>query len=254
MRFPWTLTLGPVDLSAHVLFELAAYATAFLMFARERRKQGDVIASDARWWLHVAAILGAAVGSKVVHWLGDPAALLHREASIAAWMGGKSIVGGLLGGTLAVEWAKARLGIERRTGDALVLPLCVSMAIGRVGCFVSGLADDTYGVATGLPWGVDFGDGIARHPTQLYEVLFLAILALALARGRTRTWPEGLRFDAFLMAYLAFRIGIDFLKPYPRGVVSLGLAATQWFALAGLVWRCTWRARRDRRLVRELSS
>jgi prolipoprotein diacylglyceryltransferase len=48
--------------------------------------------------------------------------------------------------------------------------------VGRIGCFLTGLADNTYGTPTGLPWGVDFGDRIHRHPTQLYEIAFLMIL------------------------------------------------------------------------------
>ena len=62
------------------------------------------------------------------------------------------------------------------TGDLLALPLVLGIAIGRIGCFLSGLEDQSYGVATALPWGVDFGDGVARHPTQLYEYRFSPLL------------------------------------------------------------------------------
>lgn len=62
------------------------------------------------------------------------------------------------------------------TGDLYAIPLALGIAIGRVGCFLTGLPDNTYGTATALPWGINFGDGIPRHPTQLYEVLFLLLL------------------------------------------------------------------------------
>lgn len=244
MSFPWTIQLGSLALSAHVLFELAAYVVGFVLVARARRTQGDSIDADGRWRLSAAALLGAAVGSKLVHW-GEhlPELLAHGDA--LAWMGGKSIVGGLIGGTLAVELTKSLMRIETRTGDVLVVPLCVSMMIGRVGCFVSGLADETYGTPTALPWGVDFGDGVPRHPTQLYEILFLALLAFVLSRRRAVAWAAGERFDAFFCAYLAFRVGIDFLKPYASVPAELGLAATQWAALAGILWRLRWRTRRS---------
>ena len=32
----------------------------------------------------------------------------------------------------------------------------------------------TYGTPTALPWGVDFGDGVPRHPVQLYEAATMA--------------------------------------------------------------------------------
>jgi phosphatidylglycerol:prolipoprotein diacylglycerol transferase len=76
-------------------------------------------------------------------------------------MGGKMIVGALMGGLLAVEWAKRRLGVTVRTGDLFALPLCAGIAIGRVGCFLTGLEDHTVGAHTTLPWGVDVGDGWA---------------------------------------------------------------------------------------------
>lgn len=34
---------------------------------------------------------------------------------------------------------------------------------------------------TTLPWGIDFGDSLLRHPTQLYEIVFLVILGCAIA-------------------------------------------------------------------------
>lgn len=242
MHFPLTLRLGAFELSAHALFELAAYAIGFALLALARRRRADELAADARWTLNTAAILGAVVGSKLVHWAGDPAALAAHAGELSAWIGGKSIVGGLLGGTLAVEFVKRRLGITARTGDVLVLPLVVSIAVGRVGCFLEGAADDTCGVATSLPWGVDFGDGVARHPAQLYEIVFLALLVFVLAR-------RGARFDAFLLAYLGFRFAIDFWKPYERVPGGVGLAATQWACVLGIAWRVLWIRRQERRLA-----
>jgi prolipoprotein diacylglyceryltransferase len=242
VSFPWTIQIGSIALSAHALFELAAYVVGFVLVARARRSHGDAVSVDARWRLSAVALLGAALGSKLVHW-GEhlPELLAHGDA--LAWMGGKSIVGGLIGGTFAVELTKARMGIVERTGDVLAVPLCISMMVGRVGCFVSGLTDDTYGTPTALPWGVDFGDGVARHPTQLYEIVFLGCLALVLSRRRAFGWNVGARFDAFFCGYLAFRVFVDFLKPYTSVPADFGLAATQWAALAGLLWRLRWRAR-----------
>ena len=143
--------------------------------------------------------------------------------------GGKTIVGGLLGGWLGVELFKRITGIRRRTGDLFALPLCVGIAVGRIGCFLGGLADDTYGKATQLPWAVDFGDHMPRHPVQLYEVAFLALLAAALSVPKGL--PEGARFRIFLTGYLAWRIAIDFLKPQP---LILGMNLIQWSAAVGL--------------------
>jgi prolipoprotein diacylglyceryltransferase len=58
------------------------------------------------------------------------------------------------------------------------LPLAIGIAVGRLGCFFAGLDDFTYGTPTTLPWGHDFGDGIARHPVQLYESAAMAAFAI----------------------------------------------------------------------------
>jgi len=215
---------------AHLLFEVLAYAVGFAALRRARRG-GDALDGDTRWTLIVVAVLGAAAGSKVLHHLAHPAELAARLADPVQLLGGKTIVGGLLGGWAAVELAKRRMGVRERTGDVYVAPLILGMAVGRVGCFLTGLRDDTYGVATRLALGVDFGDGVRRHPVQLYEIAFLAALGGALFLARHRALAAGTRFRLFLGAYLAFRLGVDFLKPYER---IGGLGTIQWACILGL--------------------
>jgi prolipoprotein diacylglyceryltransferase len=141
-----------------------------------------------------------------------------------------------LGAVLGFVITTRCIGKIQSTGDAFVYPLLVGTAIGRMGCFLTGLSDRTYGVATELPWGVDFGDGIPRHPTQLYEILFLGLLAMGLSLWCQRPHRSGDRFQMYLGAYLSFRFAIDFLKPdfHP----FLGISAVQGACLLGMVY-CT---------------
>jgi phosphatidylglycerol---prolipoprotein diacylglyceryl transferase len=231
--FDSALTLGPLTISPHFFLESLAYIAGFALYRRERRRAGDFLALPDRTSLIVAAIAGAAVGSKLLAWFEDPVFTFRHWSDLAILLGGKTIVGGLFGGTMAVEWTKARLGISRRTGDLFALPIVVGTAIGRVGCFLAGLRDHTYGSATTLPWGIDFGDGIRRHPTQIYEVLFLIALGYLLVRLRAAPHREGDLFRVFLISYCAWRLGIDFLKPDPR---FAGLSSIQWCCVAGLLW------------------
>jgi prolipoprotein diacylglyceryltransferase len=228
--FPWTIQVGPALISAHGIFEAAAYTVAAVLYAWQRRRSGDVVSDSDRSSVLVAAILGAFVGSKLLYLIEDPWLTAQSWTQAEYLIGGKTIVGGLLGGTAAVEWWKRRTGVRRRTGDLLTMPLILGMAIGRIGCFVSGLADHTYGIATSLPWGVDLGDGILRHPVQLYEVLFLAMIAAAIRGMRL---PEGGQFRLFLILYCGWRLAVDFLKP---GAPILGLTTIQWACAAALVW------------------
>ena len=169
MTFPVAIPIGPLRLHPHLVFEALGYALGFRLFLR-LRGSADVLTDVARYSVIAGAAVGAALGSKLLHWLHQPGLTLAHWNDPVFLMGGKSIVGGLLGGVAGVERVKRWLGESRSTGDLFVLPLCLGMAVGRIGCFLTGLADHTFGVATTLPWGVDFGDGIPRHPTQLYEI------------------------------------------------------------------------------------
>lgn len=217
----------------HPLFEALGYTGGYAVYRRGRAKRGDRLSDERRWWIIAAAALGALLGSRVLGLLEyAPARGFDWRALLAFTGGGKTIVGGLLGGWIAVELVKRVTGIRSRTGDLFAVPLCLGIAVGRIGCFFAGVADDTCGTPTSLPWGVDFGDGIRRHPTQLYEVVFLVLLALALQRLDTRTHGEGVTFRVFMAAYLGWRLLVDFIKPQP---LWHGLNVIQWACVAGLV-------------------
>jgi prolipoprotein diacylglyceryltransferase len=160
------------------------------------------------------------------------------------WLSGKTIVGALLGGLLGVEGIKRVIGWEQSTGDAFVAPLIAGMIIGRVGCQLSDARDLTYGIPTTLAWGWDYGDGLPRHPTALYEILALAAIAWMIATARSLREVSGDRFRALMVAYLCLRLALDFLKP-PHGMpvagmpvpdAPAGLSAIQWACLAGLAY------------------
>lgn len=183
----------------------------------------------------MAALWGALGGAVLLDWFNDPRRWMTPEGSLLSLLlPGKTVVGGLLGGWAGVEIAKKILRSPRSTGDAFVPPLLCGMILGRLGCFFAGLADNTYGLPTALPWGVDFGDGQLRHPTALYEIVFLGGLALVLWALRRRPREEGDLFKLFMTAYLLFRLFVDFLKPYPRPFVGLGVI--QLACLGGLIF------------------
>jgi phosphatidylglycerol---prolipoprotein diacylglyceryl transferase len=227
----------------HTAFEYLGIATGAWLWRRQLRTQqlGGPL-SDRNFAVVVGLLLGAAIGNKTVFLIERP------DVALAIWHGqalwpGQSIVGGLLGGLIGVELAKWATRQTRSTGDALVVPLVAGIAIGRLGCFLAGLHDDTYGLPTTLPWGVDLGDGVLRHPSPLYEIDFLAVLVAGLWHLRQRlSAVPGLQFKLFLAAYLLWRLLGDGLKPV-RQPYLFGLSGIQWTCIvallfyAPLVWR-----------------
>jgi phosphatidylglycerol---prolipoprotein diacylglyceryl transferase len=230
--FPVYLQLGPLVLHPHVIFETLAYSSGYYLYRRQRRS-GDVVDARSRWWIVGAAILGGLIGSHLLAAFEDPSGSMNHWRQLRLVFGGKTIVGGLIGALLTVEWAKRLLGITVATGDLLAVPLVLGIGIGRIGCFLSGLEDQSYGLPTGLPWGIDIGDGVRRHPTQLYEMIFLAGLGGMLVTRAGLRATVGDRFKCFMVAYMGFRLLVDFLKPAVR---LGGLSAIQWACVAVLAY------------------
>lgn len=228
-----------------------------------------IVVSTAPWAHYVgdaAAWIGAALSSRWQHrrWPADTDTLsrttqpgyfvaLAVGALLGAWLFGSgnslrsalvapshSIAGALAGGIVGVELWKWRHGIRYSTGGSFVLPICVGIIIGRFGCLFAGLPDFTYGTATTLPWAVDLGDGIGRHPVELYESLSMAIFLLVYLRARLggEHWAETHAFHAMIIVYAAQRFLWEFLKPYSTVIGPLNIFHPLMMGLIayGIVW------------------
>jgi phosphatidylglycerol---prolipoprotein diacylglyceryl transferase len=201
--------------AVHLVFDLLAWTTAGLL--------GFLLGRTG--WVHAPAgarSIASDPGYFTVLALSALAgAILIGSANLGLagrLMPGHSIAGALVGGVIGVEALKWRRGIRASTGLPFVAPLAAGVAVGRLGCFFAGLPDYSYGTPTQLPWGVDFGDGISRHPVQLYEsaamLLFLVTFLLAVRRRVPFVLQHG--FYLFAGWYGVQRFAWEFLKPYPK--------------------------------------
>jgi phosphatidylglycerol---prolipoprotein diacylglyceryl transferase len=237
VQFPVYISIGTLHIHPHLLFESLGYGVAFRLLMHQVKT--DTISFDQRSSVMVGGLVGALLGAKGLV-LVQHIDLLGQDwrSWLLLALQGKTVVGAMLGGLIGVELTKKWMGLRQSTGDAFVYPLIVGTAIGRIGCFLTGLSDRTYGTATTLPWGVDFGDGIARHPTQLYEIGFLlgliAVLRILPQWVAPRQLRSGDLFKIYMIAYLGFRLGIDFIKPDFHPL--LGLSAVQIACLLGLMY------------------
>ena len=102
--------------SAHLIFETAGFAVGGLLYWRNSNAASQPPDRWTRWGLLAGAAVGAAVGSRALYMLQYWQAL--AGAPLALWLGGKTIVGGLLGGLLGVEIAKRALHWSRARGSA----------------------------------------------------------------------------------------------------------------------------------------
>jgi len=224
---------------AHTAFDLGAWTSGLVLGAalyRWRLKAAvEQVATRVEGGYFLALALGAAIGAWVA---GSVNTMVGTRPALS-----HSVVGALFGAIVAVEIYKAVKGVRGSTGGVFVGSFALGVVIGRFGCLFAGLPDRTYGTATSLPWGVDLGDGVGRHPVQVYEsAAMAAFLALYLVGLQTRAdWAMRRGFYVMCGWYGAQRFCWEFLKPYPRLIgpfnvfhlLCLGLVAYGWIYFVG---------------------
>jgi phosphatidylglycerol:prolipoprotein diacylglycerol transferase len=230
---------------AHTVFDLAAWGCGLGLSALlyRWRLQGLTaeVAGKVGGGYFIALGLGAIPGA----WLAGSVNTLRAVHPALS----HSVVGALLGAIVGVEIYKRLRGITGSTGGVFVGPFALGVVIGRWGCLFAGLADGTYGAPSTLPWAVDLGDGIGRHPVQVYESLAMAAFLGIYLEGLARRRPWAMRrgFYALCLWYGLTRFGWEFLKPYPALIGPLNLFHLLTGGLVAYGWVC-YRAslRRDR--------
>lgn len=228
-----------IGYSLWVLLGLAAAALAL----RLQPASGSLAPGD-RQLLRLAALAGAIVGA---YGLQLPADLAGWNAPLPAGivgdalpLGGRTVLGGLLGGWLAVELGKRSLGIRTPTGDEFALPLALALCCGRLGCLCAGCCAGR--MCPPVWYACIDAAGTPRWPVQAAEAIFHGLCAgLLLWAAKRGAWP-GRRLAAYLTAYAAARFTFEFWRQNP--VVALGLSWHQWLAIVlAIVAGRTWWAR-----------
>ena len=229
--------------AVHPLFDLAAWAAGaavgWAIWRWRLKTAAEGLALHAGLGYFVALAAGAVIGA----WLAGSLNTLQGPAPALS----HSIAGAMAGAIVAVEIYKAARGIEGSTGGVFVGSLAVGVIVGRFGCLFAGLADRTYGTPTTLPGGVDLGDGIGRHPVEVYEslamTLFLVVYLAALARRAPWAMQRG--FYVVVAWYGLQRFAWEFLKPYPKLIGPFNIF--HLICLGLVIYGCVYFIR-DRRL------
>ena len=219
----------------HVVFEVLAFFIGFRYFLWLRKKRGDAIKTPNRTWIIIGAIIGALIGSRLIGGLEDPTQITKANNLLFYFYQNKTVLGGFLGGLTGVEIVKKIIKEKGASGDLFVYPIILALIIGRMGCFSMGIYEETYGTVTTLPWGMNLGDGLVRHPVSLYEIIFLWVLWVCLWIVQKKfALQQGALFKLFMIAYLGFRFLLDFIKPH--FTFNVGLSVIQLTCIAGLLY------------------
>lgn len=238
---PIAFSLGPVAVRWYGLMYLVAFALLFLLGRARIRagspsvppKFGQRDLEDLLFWGAIGTVLGGRLGYVLFY---KPAHFLSHPLEIfMVWQGGMAFHGGLIGVIAAMglfAWRRGWRFLEISDFIAPLVPL--GLAAGRMGNFING---ELWGRPTTVPWGMVFpqaGDGIARHPSQLYQfagegILLFLVLWLYSSRPRAMGAISGL----FLVGYGVMRFLAEFAREPDAflGLLGLGLSMGQWLSL-----------------------
>jgi prolipoprotein diacylglyceryltransferase len=222
---------GPVVLYTHDVFTVLGLLAGLTLYYADLRRRRML---DVRILLiSAAAVIGGGIGARLITaWEHLPYYLALADAPVTYVIthSGKSIIGGIAGGYLAIVLSKRALGYTRSTGDSYALAIPVGMAIGRVGCFLSELP---LGTPTSLPWGISVspqaaagfvvcpGCGGPMHPSMVYEIAFHLAAAALILRFRKSVPVQGDLLKLYLLGAGVFRFLVEFVRANPEQAFGL---------------------------------
>lgn len=184
----------------------------------------EKIRGEKAYLIVFSSLICGFIGSKILVMIENINVLFEDFSNIKYFLfSGKSIVGGLIGGYIGIRLIKKKLKLENiRIGNKIAPSIAIGMAVGRIGCFLTGCC---YGIETSLPIGVDFGDGVNRIPTQLIEMLFCLILFgyLLYKQLNDKNLVPGILFKKLVLYYFIFRFFIEFIRGTEKNILFLSV-------------------------------
>ena len=202
----------------------------FLFTVSIKKKVGG----DKPYIIVLFALFCGIIGSKILVIIENIDVLINDFSKIKEFLySGKSIVGGLLGGYIGVIIIKKILKIDFRIGNDITPSIALGMAIGRIGCFLTGCC---YGIKTSLPIGVDFGDGVSRIPTQLIEMIFCFAMFLFffIKQKNRKDLIPGVLFQKYVLYYFIFRFFIEFIRDTDKNIFIFSIY--QIICILGIIY------------------
>ncbi|MBJ26203.1 MAG: prolipoprotein diacylglyceryl transferase [Rhodospirillaceae bacterium] len=215
---PVLLEVGPISIRWYALayllglllgWQYLRYLARKALVPLNKRQVDDLLVISA-----IAIIIGGRLGYVFFY---QPSHYFENLEQIPMiWTGGMSFHGGLVGmilGLIFFSWKLQKPILQITDGIALCAP--IGLFFGRIANFING---ELFGKASNVPWAVIFptGNGLARHPSQLYEALLeglILFIILNFVAFSLRGWSlPGLLSGIFLIGYGISRITVEFFR------------------------------------------
>jgi phosphatidylglycerol---prolipoprotein diacylglyceryl transferase len=224
---PVLFEIGSLKISSYAFFVLLGLVVGLIVYYILAKK--DKKLNENSFYILITGIVCGTLGAKIPIWIINFSLIVTNFPDINYLLSGRTITGGLIGGTLGVMYIKKKLKIKEKKGNLFAPGIAIGITIGRIGCFLAGCC---YGIQTSLPFGVNFGDGILRHPTQIYEAIFMFFMFFFLLYKKKSAKP-GQLFFILMNSYFTFRFFEEFIR---EGNSYLGFTVFQFICIGGLIF------------------
>lgn len=235
------VSIGPLQIHWYGLMYVCGFITAFLLLRHRANKPGSGWPREAPEDLVFYGMVGLFVGARLFYMFVYGLDQLKENPLnlFKIWEGGMSFHGGLLGVAAVMWWYGRRSGRGFfAVTDFLIPAIPPGLFFGRLGNFING---ELWGKTTNVPWAFFydgtarpevaqvFADGLARHPSQLYEALLEGLLLfLILWVYSSRPRPVMAVSGMFLFLYGVFRFCIEFVRVPDNHMGEGGYLAFGW--------------------------
>jgi len=224
---PILFKIGTLEINSYSFFVILGLIIGLVVYYKLAKKEKQL--SEKSFYILMAGLLGGIIGAKIPTWIINFPEIIKNFPDLTLILSGRTITGGLIGGTISILYIKKKLNIKDKKGNLFAPAIAIGVAIGRIGCLLRGCC---YGIATNSKYGIDFGDGILRHPTQIYEIIFMSIMFIYLMYKRKNA-KAGQLFFILMNSYFIFRFFEEFLRANPEHV---GLTLFQYISIAALIF------------------
>lgn len=244
---PLAFAIGPLQIHWYALMWLFAFGSVYgLLLWRVRANEGrysSAFIGDLMSNGLLGALLGGRLGYVLFYnaqyYIAHPLQIISPYDPVTGlWIGisGMSYHGGVIGIIAVLVWTARKHGHRLLDlADFIVPAIGFGYFFGRLGNFIGG---ELVGRVTEVPWAMDFGDGLLRHPSQLYEAVGEGLLPFAfLWMLRNRSLSPGTLTALYFIIYGVIRFLIEYVREPDAhiGVIFLGLTLGQVLCVGMIV-------------------
>jgi phosphatidylglycerol:prolipoprotein diacylglycerol transferase len=229
---PVALDLGVMQLRwyalSYVAMILLGWWYLLKLIAQPDAPMAKRNADDLIFYVMLGVIVGGRLGYSLFY---KPRMWAHPLDVLKLWQGGMSLHGGFIGVIIALTLFARRHRLSLlRVCDYVACATPFGLILVRLANFVNG---ELWGRPTHVPWAVIFpgtGDGVPRHPSQLYEAaleggLSMLVLLYLFWRTDARLRP-GRLLGAGLLIYGCARFVLEYFRQPDAGLEHLSWGLT----------------------------